>query len=73
MEKRYQTITITHKGVVYYFYDSNHDAVCGINSNYFAVNVLTLAKVDRLLQPKGIDIINDYKVNIGLWIARLTF
>jgi len=73
MEKRYQSITITHKGVVYYFYDSGHDFVCGINSNCFAVNVLTLAKVDALLQPKGIDIINDYKVNIGFYLVRLTF
>ena len=73
MEKRYQSITITHKGVVYYFYDSGHNWVGGIKSNYFAVDVLTLAKVDALLQPKGIDIINDYKVTIGLWLARLTF
>ena len=73
MEKRYSVITITHKGVVYYFYDSAHDSVCGLKSNYFAVNGLTLAKVDKLLQPLGIDIINDYKVNIGLYLARLTF
>ena len=73
MEKRYQSITITHKGVVYYFYDSGHDSVCGLKSNLFAVNVLTLSKVDKLLQPLGIDIINDYKVNIGLYLARLTF
>jgi hypothetical protein len=73
MEKRYQSIVITFGKDVYYFYDSNHDGIGGFKSNLFSVNGLTLAKVDVLLEPRGIDIINNFKVNISLYLARLTF
>ena len=74
MEKRYQSITITHEGVVYYFYDSSFDFIGGIKSNIFSVNGLTLDKVKNLMKSlNGIDIINDRKVVIGFYLQRLTF